>query len=208
MKTSILLAVVLLFNIGTITSQTNSAVEKAVEKVDQAQTLEDWKQCRNQFERLAVMEADNWLPAYYMIYTDIKLSFWSENGTEKERYLEEAKNYLEKIKKMKLTDNKIRSEINTIRGYIYYALMALNPSVNGPRYTGLVIDCYSDALKLNPENPRAILLNAYFQKSLAAFMNSNYNTFEDDLKKAYILLEKEDKHNAFPHWGKNEFPTD
>lgn len=208
MKTSILFAVVLLFNIGTITSQTNSPVEMAVQKVDQAKTLDDWKQCRNQFERLAMIETDNWLPAYYMIYTDIKLSFWSENGTEKERYLEEAQNYLEKIKKMKTTDNKIRSEISTIRGYICYALMALNPAVNGPRYTGLIIDCYSEALKLNPENPRAILLNAYFQKSLAAFMNSNYNAFENDLKNAYTLLEKEDKQNPFPHWGRYEFPTD
>jgi len=190
----------------SINAQSQSPVtplEKTVKQLDLAENVSDLKQTRLLFERLAMMEPSLWLPHYYLAYIDIELSFRIDDEKEKQKYLEESQTYLDKLKKMKVTNSNDLSEINTLRGYWYFAQMAINPAVNGPRYSGVIINCYSEALKLNPDNPRAILLNAHFQQNMAHFMNGAYPKFDEDVQKAQRLFEVESTESPLPHWGKN-----
>lgn len=179
----------------------NSQLETAIALLDSAKSKTDMEQVRNRFERLRMVDAEAWLPCYYQAYTDIVLSFREETPERKLSYLEEARTCLDRLKRMKLMDMSARSEISTLSGYWYFAQMALNPAVNGPKYVGVITACYQEALKMNPENPRAIFLNAYFQKSMATFMNQTYASFEEDMQKARTLLNTQSQQTLYPHWG-------
>jgi len=178
----------------------NRQLSMAVSRLDKAGTPEELKEVRNLFQRISLSNPSDWISPYYLAYTDINLFFRSNDGQLKNQFLEEAGEYLDKLKRMKGLSKDIRSEINTLQGYWYYAQMSVNPQVNGPKYSGNVISLYSEALKLNPGNPRAIILNAYFQQSLSSFTGGNYSSLSSDIERAKSLHEKEDKNTAFPHW--------
>lgn len=191
-----------LSNVSIHSQSSSTPLETAVKQLDLAENVSDLKQVRLQFERLSVMDPTAWIPYYYLAYIDIELSFYVTDGKEKLQYLEESQTYLDKLKKMKITDPKELSEISTLRGYWYFAQMAINPATNGPRYSGVIINCYREALKLNPDNPRAIFLNAHFQQNMARFMGSSYPQFDKDIEKAQSLFENESTETVLPHWGK------
>ncbi|MDH6358084.1 hypothetical protein [Parabacteroides sp. PF5-9] len=184
------------------TTATSDPLATAVERLDQAQTPDDWKQTRILFERLASVNPEALLPTYYLAFIDIQLSFIVTDQKEKYQYLEEAETYLEKLKKTKLSDKAIRSEISTLKGYWYFAQMALNPAVNGPKYAGVITAAYSEALQQNPDNPRAIVLNAHFQQNMSNFTGGSYASFESDMKQAKTLFETIPVDPLLPHWGK------
>lgn len=177
-----------------------TALEQAVYQLDNARTPDEWKQARNLFERLSLADPSAWLPGYYLAYTDIELSFRTNEVQQKQYYLKEASDCLEKLKKMKMNDPKERSEVSTLRGYWYFAQMAIDPAQNGPKYAGIVTNLYGEALKLNPENPRAIYLNAVFQHSMASFMGGTYEKLNDDIQRAMKLFKVQTKDNTSPHW--------
>jgi len=199
--------IALLSSLSNVSIQSQSSLtpmEAAVKKLDLVENLSDLKQVRLQFERISMMDPTVWLPYYYLAYIDIELSFYVADDKEKLQYLAESQTYLEKLKKMKISDPKESSEISTLRGYWYFAQMAIDPAVNGPRYSGVIINCYSEALKLNPDNPRAILLNAHFQQNMARFMNGSYPKFEEDIERARSLFENESTETVLPHWGRTK----
>lgn len=191
-----------LISVNAHSQSISAPLESAVRQIDQASNPAEWKQGRSAFERLTMVDATAWLPMYYLAYTDIQLSFMSSDPKEKMQYIDEAQTCLEKLQKMKVQDPKDRSEISTLKGYWYYAQMAMNPAVNGPRYSGAIINCYQEALKLNPNNPRAIFLNASFQENMAQFMNGHYPSLEEDMKRADVLFSQEPTDTVAPHWGR------
>jgi len=182
-------------------SATNTLLEKAVSTLDNARSVDEWKEARGIFERLSSVDPQNWLPLYYLAYTDITLSFQVEDEKKKSKYLTEAEDYLNQLKKLKISVPEESSEISTLRGYWYYAQMAINPGTNGPKYAGIITGCYKEALISNENNPRAILLNALFQKSMASFINGNYPEYENDLKRAKDIFDLPVTNPVFPHWG-------
>lgn len=176
-------------------------LEKAVATLDTTRSASGWKAARNQFQRLAVADAGNWLPLYYQAYTDIELVFRTSDVEERSLYLQDAGRCLEKLNKMKTSSDAIRSECLTLSGYWYYAQVAVDPAGNGPKYAGLISARFAEALQSNPLNPRAMLLNASFQQRMAAFMNTSYPRYADDRQQASVLLEQETA-DVFPHWGR------
>lgn len=175
-------------------------LEKAVATLDTTRSPSGWKVARDQFQRLSVADAANWLPLYYQAYTDIELVFRTSRVEERSLYLQDAGICLERLNKMKPSADAIRSEWLTLSGYWYYAQVAIDAAANGPKYAGLISARFAEALQKNPRNPRAILLNASFQQRMAAFMHTSYPRYADDLRQASALLEQETA-NVFPHWG-------
>ncbi|MDH6303438.1 hypothetical protein M2459_000628 [Parabacteroides sp. PF5-5] len=172
----------------------------AVSRLDTARTAKELQEVRNLFQRISINYPSDWMAAYYLAYTNINIFFREDNPATKKQLIEEARMYLDKIKREKGLSVEIRSEISTLSGYSYYALMSVDPQTNGPKYSSHVVSAYAEALKLNPNNPRAILLNAYFQQSLSSFMGGSYTSFESDKEKAKLLHEQEKKDTPIPHW--------
>lgn len=177
-------------------------LQQAVARLDSARTPADWQQARAQFERLSSVEPAAWLPCYYQAFTDIELFFRTSDEKERMQYLEDASICLDKLKDLKRKDPKERSEITALRGYLLYARVAANPGENGPKYAGTVIALFQEALKSNPDNPRALLLHASFRRRMAAAMQQTYQEYETDMKRASALLEQPVSPLEFPHWGK------
>lgn len=206
MKQFILYFVITLSALYSANAQNQNSInllKTTISQMENARSPEDWKQIRSRFERITATEPAYWLPIYYQALTDIELSFRMEDLKDKEQYLADGDACLEKIKKLKVDGDKERSEINTLRGYLYFAKMAIDPGANGPKYAGIVMSYYGEALKQNPENPRAILLNAYFQNNMSAYMGGSYPQFNADIEKATALFDKENQDSVMPHWGRN-----
>lgn len=184
-------------------SQTGpSLLQQAVARLDSAQTPADWLQARAQFERLSSVESDAWLPCYYQAFADIELFFRTSGEQERMQYLEDASVCLDKLKDLKRKDPKEQSEIAALRGYLLYARVSANPAENGPKYAGTVIALFREALTLNPDNPRALLLHASFRHRMAAAMQQTYKEYETDMQRAAALLDQPVSPAEFPHWGK------
>jgi hypothetical protein len=202
MKTNVfvIFIVIVLSLVGTAKAQDSVLTNKqvaAVTALDNARSPEQWAEVRNHFERLSTVYPTDWLSAYYQAYAGITLFFMSAGNTN---YLDDARKCLDKLSNMKQLPSEVISEIKTLNGYWYYAQMSINPAVSGQKYAGVVISSYAEALARNPQNPRAISLNAHFQKSMAAFMNSEYKNFDSDMEKAKSLYQAQDKTTTFPHW--------
>lgn len=203
-KLVVCLMVLLVCNVWCMNGQDQAMtrqLELAVTALDGAKSTAEWQLARGRFERLSMVDKENWFPCYYLAYTDITLSFQTTSADEKQKYLDDASACLEKLSQMKVTEKTILSEINTLQGYWYFAQMAINPAVNGPKYAGAITACFAKAIQLNPENPRAIFLNAYFQKSMAAAMQQNYPTFGEEMEQAAALLAGQSRESTMPHWG-------
>jgi len=200
---TVLFCVWLVNGISAQNDTPNPLLTGMVKSLDESKSPEELKKVRASFERLSSLSESGWLPLYYMAYIDIELSFVSPGETDKNQYLEEAGNYLDKLKKLKVKGNHELSEINALRGYWYFAHMAINPGVNGPKYASLTINAFSEALRLNPDNPRAILLNAFFQHNMAKFTGGEYGQLNQDIQKAGLLFDKETTDSPLPHWRKN-----
>lgn len=178
----------------------NSQLKTAVTRLDAARTVEEWQETRNLFQRINTIYPSDWLSGYYLAYTNITLFFRSDDADARTKLIDEAGATINNLKRIKGLSKEARSEISTLNGYYYYALMSVDPQANGPKYSSNVIASYAEALKLNPENPRAILLNAYFQRNLSSFMGGTYATFDSDKAKAKELHGKEAKDSVLPHW--------
>jgi hypothetical protein len=172
----------------------------AVAALDNARSSEELQEVCNLFQRIHTVYPDNWASCYYQAYVNITLFFRNNAPDVKQKLIEAAEANIDQLKRMKNVSKEIGSEIHTLNGYYYYAVMSADPQRNGPRYASHVISSYAEALKLNPQNPRAILLNAYFQRNLSSFMGGTYTSFESDKAKAKKLYEQEDKTQVMPHW--------
>ena len=178
-------------------------LEAAVARLDTVSSAGGLKEVRKEFERLYAAEAAGWLPVYYLAYTDISLLFFPARDAEKEQYRNEAETCLDQLAKMKLPDA-VRSEVAALKGYGYYAQVALDPAANGPKYAGIILSCFAEALRLNPANPRAILLNALFRKHMAAFLHQEYGAYAAEVQRADSLFDAESRSALVPRWGKGK----
>jgi hypothetical protein len=189
--------VAILFMISSsICAQDLSAV---VTDVNRANSEKEYVTVRSELERLCMQSPGEWLPYYYMAYTDVQLSFRTPSREARLKYINDADSYLKKLADKPDAD---ASEVYTLKGYRLYALIAFDPQTNGPKYFGEVTQNYQKALELNPDNPRAIMLRAMFNNDMAKFMHRNYENFEAEISKATSLFARNNGLPNHPSWGK------
>jgi hypothetical protein len=194
MKTNLILFLVATFSLVThVSSQT---LEQIARKINHPLPASELQAVRAQLERLCANQPGaDWLSSYYLAYADIELSFRVESENLKLQYLADAQAYTDKIV------GGDESEVETLRGYWCFALMAIDPKVNGPKYASRIIGCYEKALKRNPDNPRAVLLYAIFKDNMRRSLGGRYDGLEADMARARKLFAEEDTLSVRPHWG-------
>ncbi len=155
----------------------------------------------NKLKRLSMAYPNEWLADYYVMFFDIRLSFFTQDATKKELLLKEAKQTLEKLK---AKDNTIESEILTLEGYYYYALIAQNPQQNGQLYYKNVIGAYQKAKAIDKNNPRPALMLLIFQQSMSKFTGGEVSNLCEKLSEVEQLFEKfKPISSIYPKWGKS-----
>ena len=167
--------------------------------MDSAKTTTQYIPIEKQFVQLAVSQKNNWLPYYYSALCNILIAF-EKKGKDIDVWCDKAESY------MKLADSisPNNSEILVLKSMSASARIRFNPVLRGNKYGAQAKQLAEQAIKLNPQNPRA-----YLQKATAIYYTPE--KFGGGAQKAKpifeIALEKfktyKSKDKLYPNWGED-----
>ena len=120
-------------------------------------------------QRLEAMQSDSIQPKYQQAVLLLGTVCEQPQSSKAQQYIDEAQRVIQRIEALQPTKASDRSDLFTLHGFYYTALIVTNPQQNGPRYYRQALDSFDEALKLNPKNEMAKMLLARFNEG----MNSN-----------------------------------
>ena len=120
-------------------------------------------------QRLEAMQSDSIQPKYQQAVLLLGSVCSQPQSGKAQQYIAEAQRVIQRIEALQPTKASDRSDLFTLHGFYYTALIVTNPQQNGPRYYRQALDSFDEALKLNPKNTLAQMLLARFNEG----MNSN-----------------------------------
>lgn len=175
------------------------AMKKQIDAVYKAQSIDEFQQAVNAFQRISMAEKSRWEPVYYTAYGYIMMANLSTDKTKKDTWLDEALRAVNQA--LKIEQN--NSEIIALEGFVHMIRVTVDLASRGPEYVGKAMQQFEHALKLDPENPRARALMAQMQFGTAQFFGtSTTEACQNNLK----ALEKFDTfkpgNQLAPQWGK------
>lgn len=164
-----------------------------------AQSVAEHQEAANAMERIAAAEKTKWEPFYYASYNYIMMSNIEKEVAKKDSYLDLATKALDQAKTLKPND----SEIITLEGFIYMMRLTVDPATRGQEYSGKAHRSFGQAVTLNPENPRALMLMGQMQYGTAQFFNSPTTEACATIQKSLEKFETYKADNVLaPQWGK------
>ena len=195
MKTIILAAVLVLSGFA------NAQQGKFEEGMGKAFSL--WKEGKNaeasnMFERVAAGEKNSWLPNYYVAFVNTISSFGSKDKDEVNALLTKAQTALD-VEMIKDSNN---PELLIVQAMIYTGWVAFDPMTNGMKYSGKIIELYSKAQAIAPENPRAVFGKAEYEIGGAKYFGTDTKPMCAEIDRAIVLFGKFKPETPFsPKWG-------
>jgi tetratricopeptide (TPR) repeat protein len=182
--------------------QYNQLVEKSLLKLNGAHDNVALNGVLNEFYRIKAIYPEQWLCDYYIAYMNLRMVFMTKGKVQQEA-LSEARKRIDNISREENID---RSEVETLDGYYYYALIASNPSVNGQKYYREVIESYHKAIAIDHTNPRPAFLLLLFQHQMGNFLGQKGSDTEGEFLRIEKLFQQfQPKEKNAPTWGKEEF---
>jgi|GEM_PF-321329 hypothetical protein len=196
-KLIIILSVLLLGLFCPAKGQTNyeTQMKLALEEFSEAQQFEQLDSVAMHFDEIAVKHPDNWLPLYYSMLSKTLQAF----EMNKKQAIE-VSNEMEKDYDLLLTLDPDMSEALTLRGFFRTIKLDKDPQTYGMVLPSAIIYDYNEAILLNPENPRALYMLAYFNIRSAPFYGKDPKQYCPMLNEAKQLYSKESK-VLEPTWG-------
>lgn len=174
-------------------------MKKQIEAVYKAESIDEYQQAVNAFQRIGMAEKARWEPLYYIAFGYVMMANVATDKIKKDTYLDEALTAVNKAAKIEQNN----SEVVALEGFIHMIRVTVDPASRGPEYVGKAMQQFGHALKLNPENPRALALMAQMQLGTAQFFGtSSDEACQNNLK----ALEKFDtfksENQLAPQWGR------
>jgi len=135
--------------------QYQQAMKNALSQMDSAVAPEQYMQLANTFERIAGVEAKEWLPNYYAAYCYALVAF-TEHKDKKgiDDLMDKADALINKADALSPNN----SEIITVKGLINSGRIMVDPMSRGKKYGTLANLDYMAAEKLDSLNPRPLFL--------------------------------------------------
>ena len=154
-----------------------------------------------QLDKLANEQPDNWLPNYYIGLIHVTQAFaLSNHKTEMIKHLEQADRAVQKIYDTQLNN----SEVLVLVGMLQTAYIVYNPMANAMSLSSEVHELYQKALKIDPNNPRAILQKAEFDMGTARYFGQSTVRMCNEIQKTIALFDTfEPASPLHPSWGKD-----
>lgn len=175
-----------------------SAMENAINLLSEFENTENTKQGISQLERIAAAEPKEWLPSYWAAYGLANLTYAETDADKKDIILDKADKFLAAAEKLQANND----EIEVIKAYLAGARMAVAPQDRWQKYGGIVSQSLQNAIKLNPENPRAKLLEAqgifYTPEAYGGGKKKSQPLFEDAINK---FTKFKPATSISPNWG-------
>lgn len=157
MKT--LLATIALFCSVACFAQANkyiAVMEENIALQDSAKTKEDMLALSNSFERIAKAEKDKWQPYYYAALQQI-LRCYRMQGVEAKN-IDVELNRAEELLANAEAINPNSSELTCLKSMVATGRMMVDPMTLSQTYGPKASQLLTEAIKQNPNNPRAYLL--------------------------------------------------
>ncbi|PLK46039.1 hypothetical protein [Emticicia sp. TH156] len=178
-----------------------SAMETAIGLLSEFENTENTRQGVSQLERIATAEPNEWLPGYWAAYGLANLSFAEPEADKKDLLLDKADKFLAHAEKLQPGSD----EIEVLKAYIANARMAVAPQDRWQKYGTTVSMSLQNANKINPENPRAKLLEAqgiYFTpEAYGGGKKKSAPLFEEALKR---FAKFKPSSAIAPNWGERD----
>lgn len=200
MKT--LLALILSFTVitGTLADDKyESAMKKNLDKIDECTTFNDYIKLANNFERIALAEADKWLPYYYTSFMYVLASYTDSVKEMKDGYLDKALQFVNNADSLQPN----HSEIYTLKGMLAQARMQIDPMSRWQKYGGEAQSNFQKAIEADTLNPRPEYLIGvgvyYTPQQFGGGPDKAKPILENSLRKYEQFVPEND---LMPVWGK------
>lgn len=175
-----------------------SAMENAIGLLSEFENTENTKQGVSQLERIATAEPKEWLPNYWAAYGLANLTYAETDVDKKDIILDKADKFLATAEKLQANND----EIEILKAYLASARMSVAPQDRWQKYGGIVGKALKTAATLNPENPRAKLLEAqgifYTPEAFGGGKKKSQPIFEDAINK---FAKFKPATSISPNWG-------
>ena len=182
---------------GMITAQSN--YEKGMQKAFEFWRGNNPTEASNFFERIAKAEPNNWLPSYYAAQINIINSFGEKDEQKLTAQLKKAQDFINDATAI----SKNNPEILVLQALLHTAWVAFDGATYGMTLSGKVVELYSKAAMIAPENPRVVYCKAEWDMGGARYFGQDPTPFCKDLEKALELFANFKPETAFhPNWGK------
>ena len=149
-------------------------------------------------ERIAAVEKANWLPNYYVALINITEGFNPANKDKVAAMLEKSQSALDQASSISVNN----PEIMVAQALLYTVMIVQDPMTNGMKYSPIVMDIYSKAQLIAPENPRVVFSKADFEIGGARWTGADVNKLCLEIERS-ITLFKDFKSEVpfYPDWG-------
>jgi len=206
MKKARLLFTALLFTILAAQAQ-DTQLAATVALLDKASTVKDYEALSARFIQAGNAQKTNWLPFYYAALCNAKIGFLLQDDGERiEPFSNEGEHYGKLAQELlKAGGSKADlSELYTVMSMIYRTKVFINPMTYGRKY-GPTSQRYLDkALELNPDNPRALYVQAWVKYYTPKMWGGNKDQAKALLESALQQLAAQKAGGVQPHWGREE----
>ena len=153
----------------------------------------------DELKRIASQYPAAWLPTYYQTLFALQYAVRFPHDNHSSSFLEAAKTSIEALRTKPAAD---QSEVLTLNGFYYTALIVQNPAQNGQKYYMDAITNYKSAIGTNPANPRPRLLLYIFFENMSKATGKPSMNGPKDLDTIKQLFDQENKQGLQPKWGK------
>ena len=192
-----IITIISLFVVSFLTAQTS--YEKGMQEA-----LELWKNNKAneaiaKFERIASVEKTNWLPSYYVALINTTQAYQYTNDKAKfKMLLEAAQKAQDNVNAIALEN----PEALVMQAMIHTAWIVYDPMTNGQKLYMDVLNLYSKAEKIAPNNPRVVFNKASFEKGMAAYFGQDTEPMCVQMKHSLELFVNFKPETVFhPTWG-------
>ena len=177
----------------------DNAMKKNLDKINECTTTDDYIKLANNFERIALAEADKWLPYYYASFVYVLANYADSSKTQKDIYLDKAVKLINKADSLSPNN----SEVYTLKGMIAQARMQIDPMNRWQKYGGEAQYSFQKAMEADSLNPRPeYLVGAgvfYTPKQFGGGPDKAKPILENSLRKYEQFVPAND---LMPAWGK------
>lgn len=162
-----------------------------------------WKEGKNteasaMFERIASAEKSSWLPNYYVALVNTTTAFVTQDQEKISALLNKAQDALD----IEMVKDHANAELLVMQAMIYTAWIVADPMTNGMKLSGKVMENYTKAQMLAPDNPRVVFGKAEFEINGAKYFGTDTKPLCAQVDRAVELFGKFKPESPFhPKWG-------
>jgi hypothetical protein len=173
----------------------SKALEAAVMQFNQTNTPSSYTQLFLKFEQLYSLDKTNWLIPYYAGMTRSIMCLLKMG--DRDALANDALLWVGRAKSIMPND-----EVYCAESLAYTAKMSVNPALRWLAYEGKVKNALSLAKRLNPNNPRAYLLEANIQQKLPFIFGGGCKSAKPLIQKAELCFNVQTIGSSVePSWG-------